>query len=312
MWGAPRSRRRIASRRWPWSASVVLIAAAVQLSACSLIEPDAPRGIRAPNEDASLPAHLAAALAERGRRLDSMQTPAVMEYTNPRHHLKVREQITIRRPQDLRIEAMSPFGVAMVLAARDSRLAIFRSSDNTLMRGAATADTLDRFAQVPLAPKPAVDLLMGLSPDDAILSAAPASVRVSDGLLVLSYVSSGGGTLELGFTRGQFAQDQLVRDQLVMVRQRLGDGRVSYAVHYSDFQDIGGIMMAYQIEADFPLAQSTVKFSLQRPIVNGAVADSMFVLSPGPSTREIDLDQPDFVFVRAIDQRSVSGSSIAC
>jgi hypothetical protein len=287
MWGAPRSRRRIASRRWPWSASVVLITAAVQLSACSFIEPNAPRGIRAPNEDASLPAKLAAALAERGRRLDSMQTPAVMEYTNPRHHLKVREQITIRRPQDLRIEAMSPFGVAMVLAARDSRLAIFRSSDNTLMRGAATADTLDRFAQVPLAPKPAVDLLMGLSPDDAILSAAPASVRVSDGLLVLSYVSSGGGTLELGFSQGQFAQDQLV-----MVRQRLAGGRVSYAVHYSDFQDIGGIMMAYQIEADFPLAQSTVKFSLQRPIVNGAVADSMFVLSPGPSTREIDLDQP--------------------
>lgn len=301
MWGAPRSRRRIASHRWPRSASVVLIAAAVQLSNCSLIEPNAPRGIRAPHEDTSLPARLAAALAERGRGLDSMQTPAVMEYTNPHHHLKVREQITIRRPQDLRIEAMSPFGVAMVLAARDSRLAVFRSSDNTLMRGAATADTLDRFAQVPLAPKPAVDLLMGLSPDDAILSAAPASVHAGDGLLVLSYVSSGGGTIELGFSQDQLAQDQLVQGQLVMVRQRLAGGRVSYEVHYSDFQDIGGIMMAYQIEADFPLAQSKVKFSLQRPIVNGAIADSMFVLSPGPSTREIDLDHETLSSAGALD-----------
>jgi len=183
-----------------------------------------------------------------------------------------------------------------VLAARDSRLAVFRSSDNTLMRGAATADTLDRFAQVPLAPKPAVDLLMGLSPDDAILSAAPASVHAGDGLLVLSYVSSGGGTIELGFS-----QDQLVQDQLVMVRQRLAGGRVSYEVHYSDFQDIGGIMMAYQIEADFPLAQSKVKFSLQRPIVNGAIADSMFVLSPGPSTREIDLDHETLSSAGALD-----------
>ncbi len=117
------------------------------------------------------------ALAERDRGLDSMQTPAVMEYSNPEHHLKAREVITVRRPQDLRIEALSPFGVALVVAAKDSRLAIFRSSDNTLMHGAATADTLNRFAQVPLAPKPAVDLLLGLAPDLSLLSTTPESAR---------------------------------------------------------------------------------------------------------------------------------------
>lgn len=49
--------------------------------------------------------------------------------------------------------------------------------------------------------------------------------------------------------------------------------------------------MAYEVDADFPLTQSRVKFRFQRPIVNGAIADSMFELSPGASTREIDLDR---------------------
>ncbi len=50
-------------------------------------------------------------------------------------------------------------------------------------------------------------------------------------------------------------------------------------------------MMAYQVDVDFPIAQSQVKFRFQRPIVNGPIADSMFELLPGASTREIDLDR---------------------
>jgi len=60
-------------------------------------------------------------------------------------------------------------------------------------------------------------------------------------------------------------------------------------------------MMAYQVEADFPLAQSKVKFRFQRPIVNGAIADSMFELTPGSSTKEIDLDRQVHSGAAALD-----------
>jgi len=264
--------------------AALAIVIAIAVPSCALTARQPAAAIPAPPSIADQTARVAQltrALAERDRGLDSMQTPAVMEYSNPRRHLKAREVITLRRPQDLRIEAMSPFGVAMVVAAKDSQLAIFRSSDNTLMRGTASADTLNRFAQVPLAPKAAVDLLMGLAPDPALLSRAPDSVRLENGTLVASYRSSGGGTIQMGFTG----------EQLTLVRQQLADGRIRCEVRYSDFQDIGGLMMAYQVEADFPLAQSKVKFRYQRPIVNGAIADSMFELTPGSSTKEIDLDR---------------------
>jgi hypothetical protein len=263
--------------------ALVLVALIVQLPACALMTaPSSPSRPAPIASDAQMKSaiELTRALAQRDRGLDSMQTPAVMEFSNAQNHLKAREEITLKRPQSLRIEAMSPFGVALVVAASDSRLAIFRSSDNTLMYGAATADTLNRFAKVPLPPKPAVDLLMGLAPDPDLLARAPDSVRIEDGVLIASYRLADGGTLELGFSG---------RD-LALVRHRLADGRVSYEVRYSDFQDIGGLAMAYEVDADFPLTQSRVKFRFQRPIVNGAIADSMFELSPGASTREIDLD----------------------
>jgi len=300
MWGAPRSKtpdasvpRRPDARQAargarippPSVLRIAPIAIALQLSACALItaRPSAPAASISESsaDQTARAAILIRTLAERDRALDSMQTPAVMEFSNPQHHLKTREVITLRRPQNLRIEAMSPLGVAMVVAAKDSQVAIFRSSDNTLMRGAATADTLNRFAQVPLAPKSAIGLLMGLAPDPNLLAQPPDSVRTAGAILIALWRLPDGGTLELGFAGGQ----------LTLVRQRLQDGRISCEVRYGDFQDIGGLMMAYQVEADFPPAQSTVKFRFQRPIVNGAIADSMFVLSPGPSTREIDLDR---------------------
>ncbi len=264
------------------AALAIVITIAVSSCALTARQPAAAIAAPAPVADQTArAAQLTRALAERDRELDSMQTPAVMEYSNPGHHLKAHEVITLRRPQDLRIEAMSPFGVALVVAARDSQVAIFRSSDNTLMRGSATADTLNRFTQVPLAPKAAVDLLMGLAPDAALLSKVPDSVRLENGTLIAAYRSADGGTMELGFTG----------DQLTLVRQQLADGRTGCEVRYSDFRDIGGLMMAYQVAADFPLVHSEVKFRYERPIINGAIADSMFELTPGPSTKEIDLDR---------------------
>jgi hypothetical protein len=218
-------------------------------------------------------------LIERSRRLESMQTPAVMEYSSAQEHLKAREEIIVRRPASLRVEAYSPMGVAAVVAASDSQIAVFRSSGNTLMRGKADAQTLARFAQIPLAPQPAVNLLMGLAPDGDALGGAVSSVGVEGDLLVATFKREGGSSVELGFSG----------ENLALVRLRDQPDSINCEVRYSDYRDIGGIMFTHQLEADFPIAGTRVKFRYQRPIINGPVAQSLFILMPAPGTHEIDL-----------------------
>jgi outer membrane lipoprotein-sorting protein len=212
---------------------------------------------------------LTSAMAERDRSLESLQTSAVMEFSNGADHVKAREDIVVRRPSSLRVEAMSPFGVALIVAAQDSRLQIFEPSKNTLMRGTADAATLARFARIPMAPRDAVGLLMGIVPE-AQNTSPPDGVTSEGDMTVLAYNEADGARRELGFQNGQLA----------MVRKRTPDGAVNFEIRYADYRDIGGVMFAYKVDADFPVAATKVSFVYKRPIVNGKIADSIFTLTP--------------------------------
>jgi hypothetical protein len=224
---------------------------------------------------------LAFALADRDQRLDSLQTPAVMEYSGANGHFKAREQVIVRRPASLRVEAMSPLGVALVVAADGGQVAVFDPSKNTLARGAATAATLDRFARIPMAPQQAVRLLLGLAPDSAMLAFPPSGWNDQGDMKVLRYARPDGTTDELGFSGRH----------LVMVRSKLPGGEAGYEVRYSDYRDIGGIEFPYQVEASFPATGTTVKLRYERPIIDGHIDDSLFVLSPGPGTKQLNLSR---------------------
>lgn len=284
MAGARRSSNR--DFKWPvfgWKPLAVTLLAVLSAAAgCSLLgsaPSPAPPLVSAPAES-SHARELAAALVERGRELVSVQTAAVMEYREPDQHLKAREQILVRRPANLRVEVLSPFGLALVVAANDSHLEIFEPSNDTLYQGDASAESLNRFAQIPLAPKPAVNLLMGLAPDNGDFIRQPDSVSAENGLLIAAYKGAGGSTFELGFEAAQLA----------LVRERR-QGVIHYEVRYSDYRDIGGFQFAHRIEADFPPAHTHVNFSFQHPIINGILADSLFALKPGPATKLVDLNR---------------------
>ena len=228
---------------------------------------------------------LIAALAERDKRLDSMQTPAVMEYTAGDQHVKAKEEIVVKRPGNLRVEAMSPFGVALLLAAQGSELAIFEPGQNRFMRGIANADTLYRYVRIPMAPADAVGLLMGLAPPEFALNGIADSVSNDGAMTIALYGNAASGTRELGFSAGLLA----------MVRETAGNGvgRVNYEVRYSDYHDFGGLMFPYIVDATFPAAGSHVTFRYLRPIVNGDIPDSTFVLTPAPGAILMNLSLDD-------------------
>jgi hypothetical protein len=217
-------------------------------------------------------------MAQRDRALVSLQTAAVMEFTHGADHVKAREDIVVRRPASMRVEAMSPFGVALIVAAQGTHLQIFEPSKNTLMQGTADAATLARFARIPMAPRDAVGLLMGIVPE-AQTTSPPDAVTSEGEMTVLAYGEPDHSRRELGFQNGE----------LVMVRERSAAGAINFEIRYSDYHDIGGVMFAYQVDADFPAAATRVSFVYKRPIVNGQIADSVFILTPGPDAKQVDL-----------------------
>lgn len=268
----------------------MLLLAVLELSACFYVrlpptmEPETP----IPGFDAGkYQVHkLVVALGLRDKSLDSMQTPAIMEYTSSTQHLKAREEIAVKRPDNLRVEAMSPLGVALLLTAQGPQLAVFEPGANRFMRGAATADTLYRYVRIPMAPADAVNLLMAIAPRDFPIGGEIDSVSTEGAMTVAAYGNAASGLRELGFSDGH----------LVMVRETGADKTVYYDVRYSDYRDIGGVVFPYVVDANFPSAHSHVIFRYARPIVNGTIPDSTFELTPAPGATMMDLslDNADF------------------
>ncbi len=202
-----------------------------------------------------------------------------MEYQGPQGRVKAREQIALRRPASLRVEALSPLGVALVITANADQLAIFDPSKNTITRGAANAATLGQIARIPMTPQAAVRLLLGLPPDLQTLKLAQLISHDEQGTTVVQFAGESGALCELGFTNGN----------LTLVRQTSADGAPRYEVHYSDYRDIGALVFPHEIVASFPATLTTIKLRYEEPRVDGPIPDSAFVLAPGPQTKELSL-----------------------
>ena len=280
---APASRRQTrAQRRIGLLARAAALTITASLSGCALLaRAPAPSTVAHPAAPAiDEAAALIKMVVERDKSLESMQTRAVMEYSSGDRKLKAKEEIAVRRPGNLRVDAFSPLGVGLVVAARGRDLQIFDPSENKLLRGAATAETLNRFARIPMAPHDAVRLLMGLVPDAGTLP-QPAAIWHADGMTVLQFHLADLRRSNLGFRDGNLA----------MVNVLSGAGDRSYQVRYSDYRDIGGMMLAYQIDAEFPAERTVVKFRFERPIINGHLPESLFELTPGPGATLVNLEQ---------------------
>jgi hypothetical protein len=262
------------------SGQVAFALALSQISACALIAGSRPAAAPAARVPTASTAAMLAALATRDRALHSMQTGAIMQYSAADgHHFSTHEQIDVVRPASIRVEALSPFGAAMVLAADDAgQLMIFDPSHNTLLSGEANAATFERYVRIPMAPASAVDLLMGLAPDANQLNMPPDSVSTEDAMSVLGWRLGDGGVRELGFENGELA----------IVRERDAAGVQRYEVRYTDWRAESAISFPHKIEAQFPSSRVTLRY--ETPVLNASIPASLFVLTPGPSTRQISID----------------------
>ena len=274
---APIARRMLARQ------FLLMFAASVLIAGCALTAPS----ISTPPPETSKPEFSQVqesiqALIERARRFDAMQAEAVMGYEGGGQRLKIREEIAIKRPANMRVEALTPFGVGAVVVANGPRLAIYEPSENTFYRGASTANTLSRFARIPLPPTQAINVLMGLLPDDKADFSSPQSVRTEGDLVIATYALPDATVDELGFSGGE----------LRMVRAGGKSGRPAYEVHYDDYRDIGGLQFAHKLEASFLNTGTHLTVRYSTVVVNPTLDDAQFVLVPQNKAKLIDLDVP--------------------
>lgn len=185
--------------------------------------------------------------------------------------------IASRRPQSLRIEALTPVGdPAAVLVADAGRFAMLDLRNNVFYRGPATPQNLSRLLPAPLRADELVSLLTGSFPE--LPGAEPVSVQCEgDGYhLVLSTVPPG-----VKNARG-YVQDLLVGADLRIgeVRRSTTAGELLWTVRLDEFDDASGALLPRLLHLSVPPAKTEVDLRLKGVQAGKPPPAGAFLLGP--------------------------------
>jgi outer membrane lipoprotein-sorting protein len=218
------------------------------------------------------------AVAVRRDTVRSMRAVASMRYTSPNESRRAKQIIIAERPDRLRLEVLSPFGIVFVLAADDGTLAAYSREEATVYRGEASAENLARYAGVDLPIRIAVDLLLGTPPLD----------RAVEGV-----VSNSDQGIQLWQTAAGGAQVTWFTALLEPIRyeQRDEDGYVRLRATFDDYASVDGLRLPMLLNLELPASRERFEITFRDPEVNPVLARSMFALETPSGSREIDLDR---------------------
>lgn len=245
------------------------------LAACaprSATPPPAPTG-ELPPESELVDSLLARRAAIRGLRALARTT-----YTAPSESRGVRQLIVVERPDRLRLEILSPFGVAFVLTTADGALSAYDGDEGTFYRGAATAENLARYTQVGLPAQVAVDILLG----------TPPFAQSGSGV-----VSSDAGRIKLWQETGSRVHVTWFTETLEPARyeQRDDEGHVLIRASFAEFAELERLRVPTRLAIDLPASQQRIDIALREPELNPPVPDSIFALAMPPGSTVVDLDR---------------------
>jgi len=185
----------------------------------------------------------------------------------------VREAVLIRRPTSVRIDVLSPFGLALAVGTDGRLLWAYPAGEGTRYEGAATPANLARFLGAPASVPDVVDILLGTAPHRT--PAGPPLLRATaDGEYELTI------PLADGSQRLRFAGDPL---RLVGADESHGDGAALHVV-FGDFRD--GFPRTLELAAAERNARASVVYEAAEP--NAAIDAALF--APPPAGRVAPLE----------------------
>jgi outer membrane lipoprotein-sorting protein len=228
------------------------------------------------------PDALLSAIDERSAAVQTFRALAQMHYVGSTDTLAVKEVVAVERPNRLRIEMMSAFGVALQIASDGSRLCAYHRGDRTFYRGRATAANLSRFTRLDLELGDVVDLLIGLPPHREWRGRPSIAFERPEGYWRVETLLSDGGSLAVWFDP----------DSLLPVRatESSATGAVRYTAKYGRYSVISGVAMPAAVRFEVPEQETKIDLRYSEVSVNADLAAGLFTFDAPAGSKIVDLD----------------------
>lgn len=185
------------------------------------------------------PTELIARLDDERTRLRGLRTLADSELTGPEGQFRASEVLLVEPPSRLRIEVLSMFGVAWVLATDGEFLDIYSREEGTVYRGEPNPALLADYLPVPLGLEELTELLLGRPPPRDVVASEHAAWEKETGLIRLALRIAGGGTQILWFDGAS--------GLLMRCEERDAKGILRFDLRIKAYRDVSGALLGSDI-----------------------------------------------------------------
>lgn len=184
-----------------------------------------------------------------------------------------RQAVLVQRPGEVRMDVMSPFGLALALGTQRDLLWAYSPSEQARYEGEASPQNLARFLGAPVSVADLVDILLGLPPA-RVASTTPTVERDADQQLVVT-VPFDGGTQRLWF------------DPVTLELRRaeeLRNGARTFTLAFDDYRE----GFPYALDVGSPLVGSAARLAYDSIERNPTLDPTLF--APPSTPRVLPLE----------------------
>ncbi|MFQ5667182.1 MAG: hypothetical protein ACE5I7_12215 [Candidatus Binatia bacterium] len=225
-------------------------------------------------------ARLQAALLARRDALQSLRALARVRYRDPQESNTSREALVVARPDRIRVEVLSVFGSVFVLTTGNGVMAAYARRANTVYRGRASPENLERYARLGLPVHSLVDIVLATPP---VHPDRPAEVSFD--------TAAGRIRLRQEFDEGVqlvwFSDARLP----VAAEERDPAGRAHWRATFGDYENHRDVLVATRVGFELPAWSQAVEMTLRDIDVNPSLDHSIFALQTPPDSKVVNLDR---------------------
>ena len=225
---------------------------------------------------------LARVTSER-RQIRGLRVLADSEIESPDGRFRSSEVLLVEPPARLRIEVLSTFGVAWVLATDGDTLDVYSRQEETVYRGRPTRDLADHYLPVPLPLADLTELLLGRPPRRAVSAVEPVAWEAETGLMRVVLHLQGGGLQTLWFD----GRTRLLR----RCEERTWGDALRYDLRIDAHRQVGDLLIPSDITILAPTAVQ-VRLGYANCEINPTLAPDLFRIPFVVGAREVRLDDP--------------------
>jgi hypothetical protein len=214
-------------------------------------------------------------LQEDDEGVRTMQAFGSLRWSRGGEKGSVDHAIIIRRPDALRLEALTPMGPALFsLVLRMGKVELFAPSESKVYQGDASVELMERFFALPLKPQEAMAVLCGRVP---ICAVQRATSRAEGDLLLLDITCQSEGWT-------QRIRVEPTTQDVVGFNILDPSGDVVFSVNWGDFLEVDGVRLPGEVRAEMPSKGNSLIVRYKDVEVNAPISEERFQLRIPPGT----------------------------